>query len=364
VLALEAHPHAAAVLGAALPPAGQPSHAYLFSGPAGTGKRDAARRFAAALLSEGAADPGNARARVMNGSHTDLTWVAPTGAHEMRREDVASAVVSAASMTPFESSRRVFVIEHADAMNDQAANTLLKTLEEPPPYVVLVLLTNRPGQVLPTIASRCQPVRFDPLPPEAIATRLEAAGVEPSRARACARLSLGDGERAEALAAAPELREAAERFARVPRYGATAKHRPWVALWQAATARGQQARGALEAQRDEELQFVPKKEQKRKTTEYDDRMKRAERRARTAALDTMLQLAGLWYRDLACLGAGADDLVHNTDRLDALAKDATEPAPLREALALVEDTRTRLQLNVSEELALEALAFRLERALT
>jgi DNA polymerase-3 subunit delta' len=361
VLALEAHPHAAAVLGAAL---SEPSHAYLFQGPAGTGKRDAARRFAAALLSEGAGDPDNARARVMSGAHTDLTWVAPSGAHEMRREDVAEAVVSAASRTPFESSKRVFVIEHADAMNDSAANTLLKTLEEPPSYVVLVLLTNRPGQVLPTIASRCQPVRFDPLSAEALTERLEADGVDPSRARACARLSLGDAERAAQLAAAPELREAAERFARAPRYGATAKHRPWSALLQAAATRAAAARATLEAARDEELQFVAKKERKRKVTEYEDRIKRAERRARTHALDTMLQLAGLWYRDLACVAAGADDVVHHTDRLDALRKDVTGAAAVREAMALVEDTRTRLQFNVSEELALEALAFRLERRLT
>ena len=361
MLALEAHPHAAAVLGAALT---EPSHAYLFQGPAGTGKRDAARRFAAALLSEGVADPDNARARVMSGSHTDLTWVAPSGAHEMRRADVDEAVVSAASRTPFESSRRVFVIEHADAMNDEAANTLLKTLEEPPSYVVLVLLTNRPGQVLPTIASRCQPVRFDPLSADAITERLAAEGIEPSRARACARLSLGDADRAAELAAAPELREAAEAFARAPRHGAVGRDRPWVALLQAAGVRGNATRAELEAARDEELQFVAKKEQRRKVTEFEDRMKRAERRARTAALDTMLQLTGLWYRDLACLGAGADDLVHNSDRLDALAQDAVaDDAALREAIDLVEDTRARLQLNVSEELALEALAFRLERRL-
>ncbi len=361
MLALDAHPHAAAVLGAALT---EPSHAYLFQGPAGSGKRDAARRFAAALLSEGARDPDNAHARVMSGAHTDLTWVAPSGAHEMRRGDVDEAVVSAASRTPFESTRRVFVIEHADAMNDEAANTLLKTLEEPPSYVVLVLLTNRPGQVLPTIASRCQPVRFAAPSTDVITDRLVAEGVDPSRARACARLSLGDGDRAAELAAAPELREAAERFARAPRHGAVGRERPWAALLQAAGARGGAARSALEAARDEELQFVPKKEQKRKSTEYEERMKRAERRARTAALDAMLGLAGLWYRDLACLAAGADDLVHNCDRLEELAADAGDASRLREAIDLIEDTRTRLQLNVSEELALEALAFRLENRLS
>jgi DNA polymerase III subunit delta' len=76
----ERHPHARAVLTAALPPSGQASHAYLFHGPAGAGKATAARAFAAALLSDGAADPASARERVERGVHPDLTWVTPSGA--------------------------------------------------------------------------------------------------------------------------------------------------------------------------------------------------------------------------------------------------------------------------------------------
>ena len=106
--------------------------------------------------------------------------------------------MAAATRTPFESSRRVFVIEGADTMNDQAANRMLKTLEEPPPFVHLVLLTDRREDVLPTIASRCQAVRFDPLPPARIAARLE--DTEPERAQACARLALGDARLAARLA--------------------------------------------------------------------------------------------------------------------------------------------------------------------
>src|SRR5919107_1729212 len=214
---LDQHPHAAAVLGAALD--GDPAHAYLLHGPAGSGKRDAARDFAADLLARGATDPDSARLRVRHGTHPDLTWVAPSGAHEMLRRDVDEAVVSAASRTPFEATHRVFVLERADTMNDEAANSLLKTLEEPPAYVVLLLLTDRPGQVLPTISSRCQGVRFDPPGPDALAQRLQARGVDPETATACARLSLGDGERAMTLALTPELRAAAESFARAPLQG-------------------------------------------------------------------------------------------------------------------------------------------------
>jgi DNA polymerase III subunit delta' len=351
---LDRHPHAAAVLGAALD--GHPAHAYLLHGPAGSGKREAARDFAAALL---AGEDESARTRVMHGAHPDLTWVAPSGAHEMLRRDVQEAVVSAASHTPFEAPHRVFVLERADTMNDEAANALLKTLEEPPPYVVLLLLTDNPSQVLPTIASRCQPVRFDPLPSAELAERLQARGVTPDTATACARLSLGDGERALAMALDPELRASAEAFARAPIH-----HRPLAAapLLDQARAAGGRARDTVDAALAEELEYLPKKEHRRRTTELDERARRAERRAATSMLEHALQLVGLWYRDLACVAAGAEDLVHNADRLDALREDAAQRdhAGWLEAVELVDDTRARLALNVSEPLALEALAYRLE----
>ena len=110
----------------------------------------------------------------------------------------------------------------------------------------------------------------------------------------------------------------------------------------------------------EELAYLPKKEHKRRETEFTDRARRAERRATTAALDHALQLVGLWYRDLACVAAGAEDLVHHSDRLEALREDAAERDGFLDKVALVDDTRSRLVLNVSEELALEALAYRLE----
>jgi DNA polymerase-3 subunit delta' len=83
------------------------------------------------------------------------------------------------------------------------------------------------------------------------------------------------------------------------------------------------------------------------------------------ALDHGLQLAGLWYRDLACVAAGAPELAHNADRAEELASDAAGRglAVLDEAAELVDDSRARLALNVMEDLACEALAFRLERLL-
>ena len=362
---LEAHPHAAAVLGAALRT--RPSHAYLFHGPAGSGKREAARAFAAELLARDAPDAENARARTISGVHPDLTWVAPSGAHIMLRGDVDQSVVAAAGHTPFEADYRVFVLERVDTMDDPAANTLLKTLEEPPSYVVLILLTDRPTQVLPTITSRCQGVRFDPLPPLKLAERLESRGVAPIAARACARLSLGDGERALALALGdgPALRARAEAFARAPHRGQAGRERPWGEVLAAARSAGQAAEAELEQALATELEYLPKKEHRRKQTEFSERARRAARRAETAALDHALQLAGLWYRDLACLAADAEELAFATDRLEQLRADvAAYPCGgLQAALELVEDTRARLPFNVSYDLALQALAYRLERTL-
>src|SRR3954466_12089785 len=194
----EHHPHARAVLRT-----DAPSPAYLSQGRGGAGKRAVAREFAAQLL---AGEDASARARVLSGAHPDLTWVTPSGAAEMLVGDI-EPVVAAVSHTPFESARRVFVIEAADRLIEAAANKMLKTLEEPPEFAHLVLLTDRPANVLPTVASRCQHVRFDAPAVEELARRLH--GIEPQTALACARLALGDGERAERLAYEPKLRASA-----------------------------------------------------------------------------------------------------------------------------------------------------------
>jgi DNA polymerase-3 subunit delta' len=361
------HPHARAVLGAALAPGGAPSHAYLFCGPAGSGKRTVARAFASALLTEGAADPAGAAARVEHGAHPDLTWVAPASAAGILVGDVDEAVVAGAARTPFEASRRVFVIEDADELNDQAANRMLKTLEEPPSFAHLILLTSRPGEVLPTIASRCQPVRFDAPSVAEIAARLERRGVVSQLADACARLGLGDAARALALALGdgPALRAGAEAVARGALRDELAK-RPWMALLERARVAGASAGEGIERALDDELQFAITKDHARLRREAAERGKRAARRAQTAALDRGLSLVGLWLRDVACIRDGVPEIVHNSDRLAELGEDAAhvaDVARLRAAQDIVEETRTLLQFNPNEELALDALGSRLARTL-
>jgi DNA polymerase-3 subunit delta' len=366
---VDRHPHARAVLRAAVPPDGAPSHAYLFHGPAGAGKREAARAFAAELLAEGAADPANARRRVLDGVHPDLTWVRPSGAAEMLVSDIDEPVVAAVNRTPFEARRRVFVVEGADTMNDQAANKMLKTLEEPPPFAHLVLLTDKPGNLLPTIASRCQHVRFEAATPGELSQRLQTKhGVPPLTADACARLALGDAERALALALAegPALRAAAERYARAALH-ATLAERPHVALLEQARARGDAAASGVADQVSADAELLPSREAKRLKREGETAGKRAHRRAHAATIDHGLQLAALWLRDVACVKDGVAELIHHSDRAEQVQADADESRAtsgrLREAVGVIETARTTLILNPTEELLLEALASKLERTL-
>jgi DNA polymerase-3 subunit delta' len=364
----ELHPQARMVLGAALA-AGAPSHAYLFHGPPGTGKRTAARSFAAELLAEGEPDPDGVRRRVFAGSHPDLTWVQPTGAHVMRVSDVEEPVVAAAARTPFEASRRVFVLERVDTMNDEVANRMLKTLEEPPSFVHLILLTDALGRVLETVVSRCQLVRFDPLPAPAIGELLSADGVDPELADACARLALGNATRARLLASEEggALRGDVERIVRAALADAGSPpgdEEPWRPLLRRAEEARARAEDEIARRAAERLELEPKgRERKALEREFDEAARRDGRRARTEVLDLGLELAALSFRDMVCLAEGAPETVLATDRHDELAAAARgrDPRRLREAAERCEDVRSSLELNVTEELALSALSFRLAR---
>jgi DNA polymerase III subunit delta' len=360
----EDHPQARMVLSTALS-SGQPSHAYLFHGPAGTGKRTVARAFAAELLAEGADDPDGVRARVMHGAHPDLTWVRPSGAHVMRVDDVEGPVVSAATRTPFEARRRVFVLERVDTMNDEVANRLLKTLEEPAAFVHLILITDALGRVLETVISRCQLVRFEPLPAATIAAQLVGEGVPAERAEACARLALGNAARARYLASSEgeELRAEVEALVSTALSGGSdAGAEPWRPLLARAGAAGDAAEEAVAVEAKRRLELEPKgREKKAIEKEFEEAAKRDGRRARRESLELSLTLAALTFRDLICVAEEAPEAVLAADRAPSLAEQAhgRDPRRLREAAERCEDMRQALELNVTEDLALSALGFRL-----
>jgi len=367
---VEHQPRARVALTAAL--ASGPSHAYLFRGPRGAGKGAVARAFAAEILAAEAPDPDDARRRALidPSPHPDLVWLRPRGAQHMV-EEVREKVIRASSYRPFEAEKRVFVIEASEQMRDESQNALLKTLEEPPGFVHLILLTAEPALLLETIASRCQPIDFAPLPPEAIEAQLSGAG-SPDDLAAAARLSAGDVARARFLlsdsgrdlrAAALDLGRAVEgdspgtQHASASGESPSTGHPAWSHLLKAAESVGDEAEAATREILEEEAEAGVK----RSVKDIADEAKRAGRRRRTETLDLALELSASWFRDLAVTASGATEVVFNRDRLADLQARAAglDPSRPRRAAELVQDTRRRLDLNVSEELALEALAFRL-----
>jgi len=232
-------------------------------------------------------------------------------------------------------------------MRDESQNALLKTLEEPPGFAHLILLSSEPEALLETIASRCQPIDFAPLPPEAIEAAL-GSDAPADELTAAARLSAGDLARARYL-----LSDSGK----VLRAAALEMDKDWQRVLKTAESAGEEAEEATRKLLDEETEAGIKRSAK----DITDEAKRAGRRRRTETLDLALELNASWFRDLAATASGATDVVFNRDHLaDLRSRAATlDPSRPRRAAELVQDTRRRLDLNVSEELALEALAFRL-----
>jgi DNA polymerase III subunit delta' len=340
-----------------------PAHAYLFRGPRGAGKRAAARAFAAEVLASAAEDPDDARRRALldPSPHPDLVWLVPRGAQHLV-EEVRERVIRASAYRPFEGGKRVFVVEAAEAMRDESQNALLKTLEEPPEFVHLILLSSEPEALLETVVSRCQPVDFAPLPAEVLERELASEAASAEEAAAAARLAAGDLERARLLLGerGRELRAQVERCLAAALSGELSSA-PWRALLDRAEAAGEDAEAATR----EALEEKAESGLKRTARDIADEAKRAGRRRRTEILDLALELCAAWLRDLAALASGAEEVVFNRDRLELLRSQAADvdPAAARSTAAAVQETRRSFELNVSEELALEALFFRLERLL-
>ena len=198
--ALDAQPEAQQLLAAAL--ADGPAHAYLFHGPRGVGKRAAALAFAADLLG----DPG----RVERRAHPDLYVVEPLG-DQIRIDDIRT-LRRDLHLRPFEAERRVYPVFSAELMNEDAADALLKDLEEPPAYAVIVLVADELGPLPETIRSRCQPVPFRRLSERAVrelvAERAAELELSPNQVTALARVAGGRLDRAERLLD-PQARRAA-----------------------------------------------------------------------------------------------------------------------------------------------------------
>ena len=194
---------------------GQVSHAYLLTGPPQIGKTTLARTFAQLLLCEhpdrAAFTPcGTCAAcrKVLHGNHPDVTLVEPAEGKRLLGVELVRDAIHLASQSPSEAPWRIFVLPNAERMTASTTNALLKTLEEPPPQVVMLLTSAEPETLLPTLLSRCQPVPLQPLATtevaEALSTRWNVAPTEAHTLAALAHGRMGWAVRAHEQ---PELRE-------------------------------------------------------------------------------------------------------------------------------------------------------------
>jgi DNA polymerase-3 subunit delta' len=341
-------PEAKRLLSAALADGG--AHAFLLHGPAGVGKRTAAFGLAAALL-------GDTR-RVESRTHPDLYVLEPLG--EMIRIDDVRALRRDLHMRPFEAERRVYLVLDADRMNEEAADALLKDLEEPPPYAVLVLVAAELGPLPPTIRSRCQLVPFRRLSERAVGEWIaaQAPDLSDDEVGVLARASAGRLDRARRLLDADAAARRDALIAAARSVYLEAAFEPADAagvLLEVAAARGEEAR-AREQELVDGLDLPVR--------DADQRVRRAQRGAERDELLASLERLEAWYRDLVVVAAGAGAAALHADRTADLEEDvaAGAAAGAVEAAETVREVwRALEEFNLNPPLALEALFVRLGR---
>ena len=215
---------------------GRLHHAYLLTGPTHVGKSTLALQMAQAVNCEGQGPPCGECGpclRIVQGHHADVqTLELATGEDGANRTLIGIEAVrdlhAAAHLRPYEGRHRVFTIQQADKLSQEAANALLKTLEEPPPDVLLVLLTEDPEAVISTVASRCQRLELRPLSASALSAVLrDEHGVEQQEAEELSRLARGCPgwaiQAAQSSALLSNLHQRLERIADVCRGGLEAR---------------------------------------------------------------------------------------------------------------------------------------------
>jgi DNA polymerase III subunit delta' len=320
-----------------------PAQAYLFTGPTGAGKSMVARRFAAALL---CGDDDACRGRVVRGIHPDVVVVEPEGRTAITVEQ-ARSTVALASLAPLEADRRVFVFEEGGAMNEGAANALLKTLEEPTPSTVFLIITESEDDLPETVASRCRTVVFGRVGEAEVADGLARLGVDPVQAAHAARISGGRPGLALALATQPEVAEFRRVWLGLP---LRLSEHPGDAFLLAdeVMAAAEPLLAALRDRQQEEEAAAPEGAGRA----LKDRHERELRRATAALSVSGLEILAGFYRDAAAAQLGA--AVRNPD-IPAPALTRIAPARAVRNAGRVLDAIDSLQANQRPQLAFAAL---------
>jgi len=297
------------------------AQANLFTGPEGVGKTHLAWAFAAALNCERDVRPcGECRScrLVARRGHPDVLLVEPDGAR--LKIDQARDLQHTLSLSPVMGRRRVAILTRFETATREAANALLKTLEEPPAQVVLILTASEADLLLPTIVSRCRVMALRRAPEGAISSALqERLGLADEQARMLARLAGG---------------------------------RPGWALRAAQD-------GALLASRAQDLDLLEELLRWGKV----DRLETAERLSKRDDLPTLLALWQTWWRDLSLAALGCGDLVVNLDRLEAVRRNAAQITAQQANAAVGGLSRAQALLpkNVNARLALEVMLLNWQR---
>ena len=395
------HPAATAAVGAMV--AGHAPHALLLAGPPGVGKTTLALDLAAGLLCT-APDPSDRPCRecrgcrlVDNGRHSDLYRLAPSGpGQQVRIGDRTSPepgtvrrLISDLALLPVEGGSRVAIVERADRLNEDAQSALLKTLEEPPSGVTIILCADRDDLLLPTVHSRCVRVRLGPVAIREIESLLEDAGAaDASRAGRLARLAAGRPGAALTLAMAPDAVAARDEIARtlLDLTGARAARRLGVGrellgraaeLVAALDRVGEVRLGAGDAAAPERKDrgrrgaskaaaepiaaagsadapaAEPGEDADAETAEA--AAVRAPATERRRAASTLVEIWRDVARDLLLVGLGEERRLRDPSLLDDLRATAIEPDEVRGFIARLARTAELLEANVSPELAIDAL---------
>ncbi len=321
-----------------------PVHAFLFVGPEGCGKEEAAKIFAGLLLSGTTDSTDRTNDMAMRGVHPDIHEVRRDGASILKEK--AEDILKIAAVTPTESARKVIVIHEVHLMAPITSAMLLKTIEEPPPGVFFVLLADQVGDNLVTIASRCLTLQFSPLSNDTIISILMSEGAQHTTAEAAAKSSHGSLTRARLLASDHQLAHRREFFANIPRRidgtGATV-----IAIVEQIMALIDESVEPLQRVHEQEiidiennLKLMGVKRGGKKTLE--DKHKREIRRHRTDELrDGLTEIASV-YRD---------ELATKTDIL--------RPESYVHAIDRIHEAMRRLALNANEAILLRDLIWAL-----